>query len=1320
MKGFHNVRDFAEFNEMLRKNEELQRRIDELQKKRNKSATALAKAEENLRFAASEQAKELAKVRVRTAELNKINRDNAKQTLGITGAYSRLNSELNKYRTAAKNAGAEMIRLEMSGQRSSAEYQKLNKEFQQASVRANSLDKAIKGLDSSLGQNQRHIGNYSNAVAGLGKNLIAGFGIVGGIQLFTSTLRSAFDMVRSFDTAMAELAGVLQIPKGELTEMRDLILSLGGSTAFTATQVAQASTELARLGFTQDKISASLEDIINGTIAFQAELPEVAELAAGTLNAFGLEASQTGELLNVLASSANKTAAGFRDFVVALPKVSKPASALGITIEETSALLGILRDNAIAAETAGTGLRNIFLQSAKAGITYRQALEQIRDSQNKLATATEMFGVQNATQALTLAENIDKIEEYTAAVTDQGGALEFLVDQQLNTIAGSLKLLESAWEGFILSIENGEGALALIFKSIIDGVTSLLTGFTNISKDIKDFISVFTDLFDSLGAGVDELNDKEFMPPMFANLESAIQTVQWFIGVLRDLTEGIIDNLKTSEGFNENIGILRSSFNQIREAIRPVINLFVNASEEGGILSIVASKIAFQIRIVTSVFAFFIKILADALSLISNLISRSNDLSTAIEYLSIAITSPTTAFQALYEMGKATLNGLFDLVRDVSPKIRQYLLDAINPFAKADISGILNDFRNYGNQITKASQNVFDAKKQQTALRNQVNGFLSIIQKGADDLDKLYQKTISKNNNDPTNPSTAGGSDSDNKEAKKRSQEYINTLQEELDFYIASNNLKNKSDEQSLQILSEIQRRREAILQAQRKNNLISETKYQTELIKLLDDSNKAQIDHLKNSLQQRMNILSAQYDLGIIPVNDLIEAEKQASDEKNRILQQQYDNGLISLEEYTLGVLNESKSLNDKLKKLYDQDAKRQFTILDNILKNFQVNNRSKLDSYKVLTNEMYQLEVLRMNRELELQKQALRAKYQINEQELNQRIKLGKNLTDNEIEYLNQIYKLNKTTADNIQSTYESSINGIIEKYRKERENTLENIPLMEQLFFGEGGQESLNLLRENIEQLTQEISAFGDVEEGSEDYSALQNKIESLNNMTNAYDSLSQEMLINAAVSRATTLESLEDGKSLLKQIIQTSVAYAVQNYIRSRPFLGFGGVALAAAVGIAVNSMLNSLLNSISFATGTSNAPYSGIARVDEKGPEIHTDKKGNIKSLGQNKGSRFTKIEKGDKIFTANQSKKMKQALETSVKYNHLNFDATPLVISQSDKIDYSKLGTEFLNALEKIDSKKVKEQFLIDKNGEIIIIRKKGNLTHYIRKKRDD
>ena len=66
----------------------------------------------------------------------------------------------------------------------------------------------------------------------------------------------------------------------------------------------------------------------------------------------------------------------------------------------------------------------------------------------------------------------------------------------------------------------------------------------------------------------------------------------------------------------------------------------------------------------------------------------------------------------------------------------------------------------------------------------------------------------------------------------------------------------------------------------------------------------------------------------------------------------------------------------------------------------------------------------------------------------------------------------------------------------------------------------------------------------------------------------------------------------------------------------------------------------------FAAGTMNAPET-LAYTDEKGAELHTDKKGNIKDFGSSKGARIKYLEKGDKIYTASKTKEILSNLTSS-------------------------------------------------------------------------
>lgn len=104
-----------------------------------------------------------------------------------------------------------------------------------------------------------------------------------------------------------------------------------------------------------------------------------------------------------------------------------------------------------------------------------------------------------------------------------------------------------------------------------------------------------------------------------------------------------------------------------------------------------------------------------------------------------------------------------------------------------------------------------------------------------------------------------------------------------------------------------------------------------------------------------------------------------------------------------------------------------------------------------------------------------------------------------------------------------------------------------------------------------------------------------------------------------------------------IFQTSLntAQAIMSIWAQVPKVDFGisATALSAmvgALGVAQMAMIASRPLP-QFYKGTDNAPQ-GWAIVDELRPEVHTDKKGNIKSFGSSGGANLRYLEQGDKIY----------------------------------------------------------------------------------------
>lgn len=430
-----------------------------------KGIDELGRVQNQLSKATERSTQEYIKQKAELDKLNRSNREAVKEVNAQSSAYDSLSRRLEQNRKAYKDLAAQ-------GKANTREAKALKNEV-------NKLDAQLKKIDNSVGQNQRSVGKYSNALQGLGVRFL---GVVGAITAFVGILRNGLTIIRNYTKANSTLNAVLGVTSKQTKALRIQQKQLGETTAFSASEVAKAQTELARLGKTQRQIIDLTPAILDAAVAMGVDLAQAAELVAGQLNAFNLEADQGKRVSDVLVKATQISAFNFERLKVALSVVSPAANAVNASIEDTVAVLSSAVDANIDASTAATGLRNIYIDLADKGITWEEAMRQINTSQNKLSKANELFGKRGAVVATVIADNTEKINANTLALENADGAARKFAEETLNNLDGSLTLMSSAWEGFILSLEDGEGIITRISTAVVDLGTSFLTAFTNVNK----------------------------------------------------------------------------------------------------------------------------------------------------------------------------------------------------------------------------------------------------------------------------------------------------------------------------------------------------------------------------------------------------------------------------------------------------------------------------------------------------------------------------------------------------------------------------------------------------------------------------------------------------------------------------------------------------------------------------------------------------------------------------------------------------------------------------------------------------------------------
>jgi len=306
----------------------------------------------------------------------------------------------------------------------------------------------------------------------------------------------AFNVFKGFEQEMSKVKAVSGATAEEFEALSQNAKDLGASTMFSAREVASLQTEFAKLGFTATEITKVTESTLALAQASGTDLARSAEVAGSTLRAFGLDASQTGRVTDVMAASFSTSALDMETFANSMKFVAPVAKSAGMSIEETSAMLSVLANAGIKGSQAGTSLRRIISEIGATGKPTAEALKDLATQGIGLADAKDEVGRSAQSALLILAEGVDQISPLTKEFENSGGAAQEMADIMGNTAFGASKRLESAMEGLMISI--GE-IVAVAVVPLIEFLAKAASALNGMSDGTKRAIVIVAALAAGIG-----------------------------------------------------------------------------------------------------------------------------------------------------------------------------------------------------------------------------------------------------------------------------------------------------------------------------------------------------------------------------------------------------------------------------------------------------------------------------------------------------------------------------------------------------------------------------------------------------------------------------------------------------------------------------------------------------------------------------------------------------------------------------------------------------------------------------------------------------
>lgn len=338
---------------------------------------------------------------------------------------------------AQLSAGLEKIGISAgsAGSKSAQAGQQMETAFKGVSDHLERSAKAVKKVEDSI----RDMGL---ALTGFGAAIMAPFGL--GVKAAADFEKEMLKVkaVTNFspDTGVAEK---------QFQQLTETARKFGTETTYSATQVAQGLTELGRAGYDTEKMVGAIGPALNLAFVESRAMGETVEDVVGILSSFQYGVDQANRVTDVLAYTSNATTTSMAGLAESLKFCATLASQLGMSVEETSGILGVFANNNIKGTMAGTALRRIMaelsnpledaratlasmnveiVKNADGSLNLVKTFEALSKAGMTTSQAFKLFGDLGANAALVATKNVDAIKKLVSENQNAAGSLQKMVD----------------------------------------------------------------------------------------------------------------------------------------------------------------------------------------------------------------------------------------------------------------------------------------------------------------------------------------------------------------------------------------------------------------------------------------------------------------------------------------------------------------------------------------------------------------------------------------------------------------------------------------------------------------------------------------------------------------------------------------------------------------------------------------------------------------------------------------------------------------------------------------------------------------------------
>ena len=251
-------------------------------------------------------------------------------------------------------------------------------------------------------------------------------------------IRASSELYVEFNDVMARTGAILGSTSVEMTDLDTEIKRIGSTTRFTASQVAEASNQLAIAGVTADEMISdkALENLVKFAIAGGVDIQTATNIGIAGVKAFGMEMDQLQYVSDVLTRTFTRSNVDIVSLGEGMKFASPVAHSAGIAIEETASAIGALGNAGLRGTVAGTGLRMAINKLLKPTFDSQKAINDLGLTVQVLSPAGET--AKHALKGVT--SQLDRMKTQTTSLSDEirmlnGELTNLSIEQQSNSLA---------------------------------------------------------------------------------------------------------------------------------------------------------------------------------------------------------------------------------------------------------------------------------------------------------------------------------------------------------------------------------------------------------------------------------------------------------------------------------------------------------------------------------------------------------------------------------------------------------------------------------------------------------------------------------------------------------------------------------------------------------------------------------------------------------------------------------------------------------------------------------------------------------------------